>query len=349
MTFSNGSNALENVAAINLEEKIRFLKIALDCKRVIETHSAVIFLNDDRAYKLKKPVRLPYLDFRSLKARERICHEELRLNRQLAGSCYVGLITLMRGHDGTLVLGSKGKVIDWLIEMDRLPEEQMLDVILQKSSPMAVHEINGLSSKLISFYKARRREEHREGVYFSHLLNESQTNRRRLKEMRGHLKANLCNDLLEDGIKLLIYHGDEITARDTARLVVEGHGDLRPEHVCMLNSPVVFDRVEFAPNMRLIDLYDEVGYLGLECAMLGADWIGPLMLTAVKDAGFPCPSLGLQTAYGINRCLTRARLSIDHLRDPNPRTPGKWPRQAQAYLAKAEGLRDGLRSSPELD
>jgi len=90
-------------------------------------------------------------------------------------------------------------------------------------------------------------------------------------------------------------------------------------------------------------MFDEVNYLGLECAMLGVDWIGPMMLESLRSAGFSAPSSGLMSAYSVFRCLTRARLSIDHLLDPEPRTPEKWPAQAKAYLARAAEI---LKTKP---
>ncbi|HSG56551.1 MAG TPA: hypothetical protein VLA45_13985, partial [Paracoccaceae bacterium] len=108
-------------AAVDLADKAAFLKRALACQHVVETHTALVFLTADRAFKLKKPVHLAYLDFRKLAARAHVCREELRLNRQLAGDCYIGLVALRRGADGALTLGPEGEVIDWLIEMERLP------------------------------------------------------------------------------------------------------------------------------------------------------------------------------------------------------------------------------------
>lgn len=130
----------------------------------------------------------------------------------------------------------------------------------------------------------------------------------------------------------------EIRAREAAGLVVEGHGDLRPEHVCLTDPPVIFDRVETALELRVIDVFDEVGYLAAECRFLGRPELGHRLLADLEQAGFAPPSTGLQKLYAMIRLVTRARLAVDHLRDPSPSTPEKWPLRARAYLAEAMRL-----------
>ncbi|BDW86520.1 hypothetical protein MACH21_26970 [Roseicyclus marinus] len=128
----------------------------------------------------------------------------------------------------------------------------------------------------------------------------------------------------------------EIEAPSANGFVLEGHGDLRAEHVCLLNPPVMFDRVEFDHDFRLIDPHDEIAALGLDCERLGAPLIGPALGTQLDAAGITAPSDGLSTLYRVLRCLTQARLSIDHLRKPRPRTPEKWAPRALWFMATAQ-------------
>lgn len=93
---------------------------------VVETHSAVIFFVGDRVYKLKKPVDLGFLDFRSREARETVCHREVALNRRLSADVYLGVAD---------VTGPDGKVCDHLIVMRRLPEERRLSSLVRAATP----------------------------------------------------------------------------------------------------------------------------------------------------------------------------------------------------------------------
>lgn len=320
---------------VGLPEKLAFLAEALPGAQRIETHTAFVFLQADRVFKLKKPIRLDYLDYRSLAAREHVCREEIRLNRQLAGDMYLGVVALTCDARGRMGFGAAGRVIDWLVEMRRLPNERLLDACLRSGAEVTAAEIAAVAARLIAFYRARQADRPNYGLYLRHLRRESDVNTRNLLEMRGHLNGALDAAFVVRCAAIVGSHVPEIAARDDARLIIEGHGDLRPEHVCLTTPPTVFDRLDFSVEMRMIDIFDEANYLGLECAMLGAPWIGPQVLAAMQAAGFAAPSPGLQLAYGVFRCLTRARLSLDHLRDPKPRTPEKWPAQALAYLARA--------------
>lgn len=326
-----------------LGEKLDFLARALPGAERVETHTAYVFLVADRAFKLKKPVRMAYLDYRSIAAREHVCREEIRLNRQLAGEMYLGVVALVRDAQGRLALGAPGEVVDWLVEMRRLPRARLLDACLRSETAVTHAEIAAVADRLVAFYRDRQADQPNPGLYLQHLIRESAVNTRNLHRMRGQLGAVLNSPLIAAGAELITRHRAEITARDRARLIVEGHGDLRPEHICLTSPPTLFDRLEFSLEMRLIDIFDEVNYLGLECEMLGAPWIGPQVLAAMRLGGFAPPSPALQAAYGVFRCLTRARLAIDHLRDAIPRTPEKWPRQARAYLARAAELLVGCR------
>lgn len=331
--------------AVSEENKLRFLTRELGSLRQVETHTAYVFLTRTRAYKIKKPVRLAYLDFGRLEAREHVCREEIRLNRQLAGDVYVGLIALVLRADGSLGLGGEGTIIDWLVEMKRLPESRMLDVRLHRASRVTRAQIAAVSDVLVGFYRARQAEPSEKGVYLHHLMQEAAVNKAHLRQMRAYLGEAFQPDLARTVEQLIARHRDEIARREDAHLIIAGHGDLRPEHVCLLSPPVIFDRIEFSPELSVIDIFDETNYLGLECGMLGAPWIGPAVMGAMQAAGFAPPSPELQATYSLFRLLTRARLSIDHLRYPDPRTPDKWPRQAKACLMRAAQVLDAMPSA----
>jgi aminoglycoside phosphotransferase family enzyme len=117
--------------------------------------------------------------------------------------------------------------------------------------------------------------------------------------------------------------------------VLDGHGDLRPEHVCLLAPPVVIDCLEFNAQLRQTDPFDELAYLSLECDLLGAPWIGPRLVSGCAAALGDAPAPALLQLYTAYRALVRARLCMAHLLDTHPRTPEKWPPLASRYIACA--------------
>ncbi|HSM22435.1 MAG TPA: hypothetical protein VK876_09530, partial [Rubrivivax sp.] len=125
-------------------------------------------------------------------------------------------------------------------------------------------------------------------------------------------------------------------ARAAGGHVVDGHGDLRPEHVCLQQPPVVIDALEFNAALRAVDPFDELTFLGLECEMAGAAWIGPRVMAVCAATLGHAPPAALLHLYTAYRAQLRARLALAHLLEPQPRTPLKWAPLAQRYLQRSE-------------
>jgi uncharacterized protein len=333
---------------VSLKDKHEFLRIgspwpnepAPDC---IETHASYVFLTRDRAWKLKKPVQLLHIDQRTLAARAHLCREEVRLNRELAGSVYRGVVPLVKRPGGGLALGGEGHVVDWLVEMVRLPAALMLDHRLKAGPVPSLSEIVSLGDLLVSFYRKQQMTADMGHRFYHRLLRDSRTNAAHLREMQHHLGSPLRTDVLDFAVPALESCRGEIISRASQGLLCEGHGDLRAEHVCLADPPVVFDRVEFDHDVRLTDPFFEFNGLGIECALAGMAWIRAVMLFRLSQT-IPPPSRTLLTTYGVVTCLTRARLAIDHLRDAEVRTPAKWPARARLYQDAAAALIEGLKT-----
>jgi aminoglycoside phosphotransferase family enzyme len=116
------------------------------------------------------------------------------------------------------------------------------------------------------------------------------------------------------------------------RRMVDGHGDLRPEHICLGDPVRIIDCIEFNARLRAVDPFDEIAYLSVECERLGAAWVGSYIERRMKRTLQDGPADELFLFYRCHRATLRARLAIAHLLEPNPRTPDKWPRHARAYL-----------------
>src|SRR5665647_948539 len=152
-------NVIEKVKEnIPLSEKVSFLKqpgayqhpgVKVETK---ETHTSWVFLVDDFAYKLKKPVHLRFLNLRTLEARLKNCQEEIRLNKRLAADLYVGIVSLVLNEEGKLQLEGKGRVIDWLVKMKRIPEENLLDYAIRHHRADK-GLVEGAAVLLAQFYK----------------------------------------------------------------------------------------------------------------------------------------------------------------------------------------------------
>lgn len=302
---------------------------------VIETHLSWVFLTPDRAYKLKKPVTHDFVDLARLEQREWNCREELRLNRRLAPEVYLAVVPLTFGETAGLALDGEGRPVDWLVLMKRLP----LDATLHERliSGVAVRDdIDRIAARLAQFYRDVDRAATKPGEY--------------VRRFRQHV-GNECDRLLAPSLGMppdrifavrnralafLDGHAEALRSRAEEDRIVEAHGDLRPEHIFLLPEPVIIDCLEFSRRLRLLDPLEELAYLALECAHLGAAWVGQVLVPAYRAASDdPAPDL-LVPFYQCCRALLRARLAIAHLADSVVRDPAKWRRQAFAYLEIAE-------------
>src|ERR1044071_2077396 len=93
----------------------------------IDTHAASVFLAGDRAIKIKRAVRFPFLDFSTLQKRKNACESEIAVNRAFAPAIYRGVVAITRDGSGGLAIGSKGEPVEWAVEMRRFDESQTLD------------------------------------------------------------------------------------------------------------------------------------------------------------------------------------------------------------------------------
>jgi uncharacterized protein len=124
--------------------------------------------------------------------------------------------------------------------------------------------------------------------------------------------------------------------------LVDGHGDLKPEHICLDDGVVIFDCLEFSAELRLVDPIDELAYLWVECALLGAQDFGSALFERVIRRLEPETPQRLFHLHSALRSVLRARLALAHLLDPVPRTPEKWKPLAGRYLALADQVLDRL-------
>lgn len=303
----------------------------------IETHMSWVFRNRAEVLKLKKPVRYPFLDFSTPAAREASCREEVRLNSRLAPGVYRGVMAL-QWREGALALVAEAEldpgapVLDWLVRMRRLPDERMLDRLIADGRLDAA-DIDALVARLAAFYRSAPRIALAPADYLRRFEREQAINRELLLRPQFDVPgAAAALDRLDAALR----RGHALLEqRAAAGRLVDGHGDLRPEHVCLLDPPVVIDGLEFNAALRQVDPFDELAHLGMECEVAGAPWVGVRLVDGCAVALGDRPPGALLALYAACRAVLRARLAMAHLLDVDPRTPQRWPALAASYLHHA--------------
>jgi uncharacterized protein len=326
--------------SVSIESKVAALRESAaypggpDSVEVIETHMSWVFLAGPMAYKLKKPVRYGRIDFRTLDARRFYCMEELRLNRLLAASVYVDVVALSADEAGTLRAEGDGAVVDWLVKMRRLAPDLMLDRMLKEGTAGAgrLHE---LAAYLAAFYRALPHAPVDAGQYLNFLAGEIDECERELCDPVFDLEVEAVRSLSARLRSVLARRADLFEARVAAGRIVEGHGDLRPEHIYLGTPLAVIDRLEFSAELRTLDVMDELGFLALECERLGSPQLGALLLDNFRQLTGDTAAAELIHFYQSLRACIRAKVTIWHLREARYRDSAKWPARARQYLGLA--------------
>ena len=315
----------------------------------IETRMSWVFMTTDYVYKMKKRVVLPYLDFTTLSRRKANCEAEVRLNRRLAPEVYLGVITVNRDGD-RLTLGGDGDPVEWLVWMHRLRRDQMLDQAIadHRANPEDLHRC---ARVLADFYQRCEPVIRSPDIYMDKLHQAIGEDVRGLSTPAYELDPAAFQQPASILMECLTDRRDWFEGRVHQGCVIEGHGDLRPEHVCLSRPPVFIDCLEFSRELRTIDIADELSYLFLECECLGAPEVQWIMADEyVKYSGMPLPT-GLLAFYKCRRALLRARLCLAHLDPGIPHDREEhWRRRAQDYLQyaayHARSVRDMAISAP---
>lgn len=326
-------------ADVTLAAKVEFLSrpgtyVPAPAEVIVrETHMSWVFLAGDRVFKLKKPVRFPYLDFSTLARREAACRAELRLNRRLAPDIYLDVVPLA-AEAGGLSIGGAGAPVDWLVVMRRLDERFMLDRMIGEKRLTRAH-LDRLVDTLAHFYRSARPVMLPAATHLVDWKASLAYNDRVLLDPRFGVPAGLVRRVAAAQRRFLSEHGDLLAARLRCRRIVDGHGDLRPEHIWLDDKVRIIDCLEFSDRLRINDPFDEIAFLSIECQRLGAPWAGDYLWQRMRRMLRDGPVDALFAFYRCHRATLRARLAIAHLFEEHPRTPEKWPRLCGDYLKLA--------------
>lgn len=328
--------------AINLREKVSHLSRPESypekpaAVEVVQTHMSCVFLTEHHAWKLKKPVRHDFLDFSTLDARRADCEEELRLNRRLARDVYLEVVPLTVTPQGALRLGGDGVVVEWLVKMRRLPAQLMLDHAIRSGS-IARPDVRRFTLVLAGFYARAEPVPLEPAQFRQRFERDIRANRDGLSPPEYSMPASLVQSITARQLDVLAREAPLFDARVRDRRIVECHGDLRPEHICLEPEPLFIDCLEFNREWRLLDPADELAYLAMECEHAGAPWIGEVVFETYREMTGDDPPTALVRFYKAHRAVVRAKLSAWHLRDhPDSADQGKWIARAQRYLELAD-------------
>src|SRR4051794_12641479 len=190
----------------------------------VETHISIVFLAGAYAYKLKRAVKYPYLDFSTAEFRRAACEAELTLNRRTAPQLYLEVRAIGRRPDGTVGWGGDGAPLDWVVVMRRFEQRQLLDEVARAGGLSAPLMLD-LAARIAGFHReAEPRPDHGGGAVMAEV---AETNLRILRERRSAGFAEAEIDALHERIRQeLARCAARLDERRTQGKVRLCHGDL---------------------------------------------------------------------------------------------------------------------------
>ncbi|MCH5374991.1 MAG: AAA family ATPase [Planctomycetes bacterium] len=308
--------------------------------KVVETHISWVFLTEQYAFKLKKPVRFEFVDFRPLSRRHEACRDEVTLNRRLAPDVYLDVVPVRRAVDGRLSLDGTGSVVDWVVKMRRLPDERSLEALLRNNT-LTRQEIQALSATLTGFYRRLSPLKISADEYCTRLMNHVRANQQALEDHGDRVPQTLVQRAHSGQLRVLCLRPELIGGRAADGRIVEGHGDLRPDHIYFVPRPTVIDCVEFSRELRQLDVLDELSFLAMECDYRERSDIGREIIERYLQASGDSPAPPLIAFYKSYRASVHAKVATlradqhgDSVRSANRGTAERYLQLAAEYASE---------------
>ena len=285
-----------------------------------ETHASIIFLAGTRAFKLKRSVRYPYLDYSSAALRRKYCEAELEVNRRTAPDIYYRVVPVVRTRAGSLALGGDDEdAVDWVIEMERFDEDVLFDRLAEQGR-LDRYAMEDLADAVARFHRnAEPRRDAGGAAGIAHVLDGNRA-----------CFADVDPAVLDrDGTDRLVARSQQaleavaplLDRRRDQGLVRHCHGDLHLRNIIVRDGhAVLFDAIEFDPAFAEIDVLYDLAFLVMDLEFRGLGGLGSVLLNRYLDntgdaAGLPALPLFLSMRAAIRSHVDAAAAAAQSQKD----------------------------------
>jgi len=270
---------------------------APDRVQLEQTHISLVAIVPPRVYKVKKPVDLGFLDFRTLEQRRHYCSEEVRLNRRLCAGTYEGVVPIVATDEGLRVdpdfAYDEDAVVEYAVRMRYLDPTHFLDARVKRGAA-ATTDVDRVAQTLCSFYEERTSTPAvAEAGWIKNLRVSFDENFEQTAEHVGTTLSRPAYEALRYYTdRFFDHHAALFHRRRAGGRIVDGHGDLRLEHVHLTDERVcIYDCIEFNDRFRHLDVANDVAFLAMDLDRHGRPDLSQRLVrrvgTALDDPELP--------------------------------------------------------------
>ena len=321
---------------------------------LVQTHISWVFLTDDFAYKVKKPVDLGFLNFTTLRRRHFYLHQELVLNRRLCPEIYLEVLPIVAQKQGVR-LGGGGQPVDYALKMVRMPQARMMDEVADRGELRREH-LDRIIERLAPFYEAaatgpRINKFGEPGIiHFNHQENFSRT---------AALVGEMLSPEIFAGIQAFSLGFLKQRRGLFLRRIKEGrirdcHGDLHMKNICLADGVYIYDCIEFNPRFRYGDVAADIDFLAMDLDFHGYRELSRYFVDGFARASGDRELVEILDFYKCYRAYVRGNINAFSARDPEqaPEAREQAGELARAYFAlageyAAAGARCALNDEPQ--
>jgi aminoglycoside phosphotransferase family enzyme len=297
-----------NQSSPSLTEVLDALGVGRGCK-IVETPSSWLIFSERHAYKFKRANRDLPTSGDGPEARRRWCDEEQWRNQRLAPSVYLGVLALARGRDGALRMGGNGLVVEWVVKMRRLRAENNLRTLIRQRE-IVRGQVAGLARALTAFYQAGSPQHDQVDALIGRLRGRIHEAAQTLIEILPARFASTMRRLQDVQRSFILSARTDLNMRVCDGRIVDGHGDLLPEHIFLDREPSIVGAVAHDAERPKLDAIDDLSLFATECVHLGREDIADEIMSAYRRATSDDASPSLIAFYMSLHACDRAAIRI---------------------------------------
>lgn len=275
-----------------------------------ETHLSYVLLTGQFAYKVKKALKLDFVDASTLERRRRLCEEELRLNRRYAPDLYLSVVPITADR-GTLRFGGEGPPIEYAVQMRQFDPKLELPALLRDNA-VDIVQLTDLADRIAAFHAAALplRDAGDRGMRW--FLDKAQENLASLLARAKHLGEEVRMAKIEAWTRrTLSEKAEQLRERERRGSIRECHGDLHCGNVVRWEGRLIpFDCIEFDPELRFIDVLNDVAFLVMDLMTRGRADLAFGFLSRYLERTGDYSGVPLLPTYLVYRALVRAKVEL---------------------------------------